>query len=240
MLVAAALVFASTRVGASESQSTPLPAVSQTAKHAAATGFASAMPAPATARTPAPARHTKRATHRAATHHASHKAKAPSAAAAKPAPAAAAKPAPKPAAQHSSDSGRAPATTHAQPPKPAPATPAPAALTVPADSGQTTVGGITFSVRAPSHAPRVGEDWTIAVAAARGAKPVTGKVTMDVIYQGKVGGHVTTARLVDGAFSKKIVWPARSVGYPLTMRIKLSGGGQRCTFLYDLKIQPAA
>jgi hypothetical protein len=242
MVVAAALVFASTRVGVSEGQSARIPAVSQSAKDAAVTGFAdAATSAPAGA--PAASRHAAKPRHAATPHRAAKHRKAKTTSAAGAAPAAKAptqtSSTPKPAAPKPTGTGGTSAPTAAQPPKPQPTSPAPPALSVPADSGQTTIGGITFVVRA-THKPVVGEDWTMTVSAARGSAPVTGKVKIDVVYQGKVARHVTTTQLTKGSFSKKIVWPDRSVGYPLTMRIKLSAGGQVCTFLYDLAIQPAA
>jgi hypothetical protein len=237
MVVAAVVLVASTRVGTSDGRSTRIPAVSQSAKQAAVTGFAAAAkPARAAtdrAASPTRAGHTHRKPHP--------KVKAPSATAASPAPKPThhAEKAPKPAATPQADSGGTSAPSDIKPPKQEPATPPPAALSVPADSGQTTVGGITFTVRAPSHKPAVGTDWTMTLTAMRGTNPVAGKVAMDVVYQGKVARHVTTAQLKSGSFAKKIVWPDRSAGYPLTIRVKMTAAGQACTFLYDLKVQPA-
>jgi hypothetical protein len=236
MIVAAVLLVASTRVGTSDGRSARIPAVSQSARDAAVTGFAkAARPVPAAPNGASPPPHARRARKRP------HPKVKPSATAASPAPAATIKhrnKTPKPAAPQT-DSGGTAAPPAAKPPKQPTGTPPPAALSVPADSGQTTVGGVTFTVRAPSHKPAVGTDWTMTLSAMRGTAPVAGKVAMDVVYQGKVARHVTTAQLKSGSFAKKIVWPDRSAGYPLTIRVKMTAAGQRCTFLYDLQVQPA-
>jgi hypothetical protein len=229
MVVAAALVFASTRVAASHDSE--VRASSQDAKHAAVAGLVpSAAPAEpangAVATAPKPAK--KAATPGAKAHHKTQE--QPSAAAKAASPAPAAPDTAQPSTPHK----------HASPTPPAPApTPTPAALAVPGKSGQATVGGITFTVRSPSHSPTAGSPWTMTVTAAKNGAPVTGKVTMDVIYQGKVSGHAANAPLAAGSFAKEITWPGRSVGYPLTMRVKIRAGGQTCTFLYDLKVKAA-
>lgn len=238
MVLAALLVFASTRVAAAGNHAPPPPIPKSTGL----TGFA-ASPIEAQAATAGTAtgtakphvskaqRRHARSKHASAEHspttHASPASATPAASTGGGAAAA-----PQPHVKHESHTQQPSAHT------PVPAQP-PTALTVPGSSGQATVGGVTFTVRSPTHSPAVGSSWTLGAGAARAGKPVAGSVQMDVVYQGKVMAHMASGTLRDGAFGKKVDWPARAVGYPITVRVKILAGGQTCIFLYGVQVHAA-
>jgi len=82
-------------------------------------------------------------------------------------------------------------------------------------------GPIRAVLHAPGHNPKVGK-WPITVILTKGGKPIFGRVSYQFLY----GGQVVSSQPVRfrsptfvGTFHDTIIWPATSVGYPLTLRI---------------------
>ncbi len=106
--------------------------------------------------------------------------------------------------------------------------------------GQVVAGGITFTMRAPTHKPAVGQAWALKATAARGDKPIAGKVVVDAVYQGETVAHMHTGRLVKGVYEHSFTWPQEAAGHPLTIKVSITAGGVSRAFLYDVVVGPGA
>ena len=76
-------------------------------------------------------------------------------------------------------------------------------------------------LHAPGHDPHVG-NWPITVTLTNGGRPIPGHVSYQFLFQGQVVSR-QPVRLESpnfvGTFHDTIIWPATSVGYPLTFRV---------------------
>lgn len=89
---------------------------------------------------------------------------------------------------------------------------------------------------ATSHAPKVGKPWTATVTARRGSTALRGRVSLDVLYGGRVVAHVSSGRLSGGVYRKTVRWPARSAGYPLQVRATVRAANVTRTALYAVRV----
>jgi hypothetical protein len=105
--------------------------------------------------------------------------------------------------------------------------------------GSFTAGGVFYTVKAPTHTPTVGTPWALSIAATRGGKPLDGVIRMDIVHQGSIVAHVVTAKMTGGRYRRSFAWPDQSVGYPLTIKTSVTGGGISQSFLYDVKVRKA-
>jgi hypothetical protein len=70
----------------------------------------------------------------------------------------------------------------------------------------------------------------------RGGSPLTGRVVVDALFQGESVQDVDKKRLRDGLYSYSNAWPQQAVGYPLTIRVRVSAGGLEQVFLFDINV----
>ena len=112
-------------------------------------------------------------------------------------------------------------------------------FSVKGNGGQVTASGVTFTMSAPTHKPTVGQSWTLKATAARGEKPLAGKVVVDAVYQGEVVAHMHSGRLSNGAYEHNFTWPQEAAGHPLTIKVSITAGGVSRAFLYDVVVRPA-
>jgi hypothetical protein len=101
---------------------------------------------------------------------------------------------------------------------------------------QVLAGSVTFTLSATSHAPKVGDGWTLEVAAARNGSPLTGRVRADAIFQGSPVYDIDAGPLKAGRYRYHDVWPQRAAGVPLTIRLRVKAGGRQQVFLFDLQV----
>ena len=123
---------------------------------------------------------------------------------------------------------------------PAP-TPAPPAaprgpLQVKGTRAQVLSGSVTFTMSATSHAPKVGDGWTLEVNATRNGLALPGRVRVDALFQGSPVYDIDTGSLRAGRYRYHDVWPQRAAGVPLTIRLRVDAGGRRQVFLFDLQV----
>ena len=71
----------------------------------------------------------------------------------------------------------------------------------------------------------------------RSGSPICGRVRVDALFQGAPVQDIDSKRLKDGAYSYQNAWPQQAVGYPLTIRIRISAGGLEQSFLFDIDVQ---
>ncbi|HEY2327749.1 MAG TPA: hypothetical protein VGH52_09720 [Gaiellaceae bacterium] len=88
------------------------------------------------------------------------------------------------------------------------------------------------SLAAPTHTPKVGAHWPYTVTATVGGKAAVGHVTAQIVDPlggkhpvgfGRKKGNVTNVAF-KGTFKDFVIWPAESVGYPLTFRVTVTVG----------------
>lgn len=93
------------------------------------------------------------------------------------------------------------------------------------------VGGsaakIKVSLTAPTHQPTINVHWTYAVHLTRGGKPLTGRITVQIVDPiggvhpvqfGNTKTDITRFRF-RGVFRDYIIWPPESRGIPLKLRV---------------------
>lgn len=111
------------------------------------------------------------------------------------------------------------------------------ALTATAAAGTVggSSGGLTATLHAGTHHPEVGRRWPIQFTATRSGRAVRATVTYEYVY----GGQVVAKRAqhtFTGRFSDALVFPAQSVGYPLTFRGAVTSGGATVNLDYAIQV----
>ena len=109
-------------------------------------------------------------------------------------------------------------------------------LQVKGTKAQVLSGSVTFTMSATSHAPKVGDGWTLDVNATRKDLALPGRVRVDALFQGSPVYDVDTGSLRAGRYRYHDVWPQRAAGVPLTIRLRVDAGGRRQVFLFDLQV----
>jgi hypothetical protein len=97
-----------------------------------------------------------------------------------------------------------------------------------------SASGVTATLHATTHSPKVNVPWPISFTVAKAGAPVQAKV----LYEYMFGGTVVAKRsnyTFEGHFHDKFLWPGSAVGYPLTFRAVITAGGQ--TLLLDYPVQ---
>ena len=113
------------------------------------------------------------------------------------------------------------------------------ALALATTAAAGTVGGssrgLTATLHAGTHHPEVGRRWPIQFTATRSGRAVRATVTYEYVY----GGQVVARRAqhtFTGRFSDALVFPAQSVGYPLTFRGAVTSGGSTVNLDYAIQV----
>lgn len=135
-----------------------------------------------------------------------------------------------------SPSTRAIATTHTTSTAPAaPAAPVSATSGAVSRTVSATSGGVTASLRAGTHAPKVGAPWPIRFTVTRDGAPVGASVSYEYLFGGQVVAH-RSHYTFKGHFSDIFNWPASAVGYPLTFRAVIASGGVTINLDYPVQV----
>jgi hypothetical protein len=106
-------------------------------------------------------------------------------------------------------------------------------------SASITNGPLSYTLKAPTHSPKVGKPWRLTVSVRRNGQPLSGKVKVDILHNGSIVGHAASGPLSGGAFAHDFDWPAESAGHPLTVKTTVIGGGFQQSFLFDVKVTAA-
>lgn len=118
-------------------------------------------------------------------------------------------------------------TSHSQPPSPA----------APAVAGTVTgaAGGVSASLHAGTHHPKVNHAWPIRFTVTRGGQPVRASVSYEYLFAGQVvarRSHYT----FNGHFSDIFRWPSSAVGYPLRFRAVIVSTGGTINLDYPVQV----
>ncbi len=123
-----------------------------------------------------------------------------------------------------------PATTGASTTQPAVSSSAGAATTVTVSSG-----GVTATLHAGSHHPRVGRPWPIYFTVSSGGRPVGAGVSYEYLLGSQVVAHRSHYTFT-GRFADVSRWPAAAVGYLLTFRAVIVANGATLDLDYPVQV----
>jgi hypothetical protein len=115
-----------------------------------------------------------------------------------------------------------------------------ASTTVTATAGTTdkvtaSSGGVTASMHAGTHAPKVEAPWPIHFTVTRSGQPVAAGVSYEYMFGGQVVAH-RSHYTFKGHFSDVFKWPSSAVGYPLTFRAVITSGGVIINLDYPVQV----
>jgi hypothetical protein len=99
-----------------------------------------------------------------------------------------------------------------------------------------TALGVTATLHAHTHHPRVRARWPIGFTVSRGGRPVRASVS----YEYLLGTQVVARRshyTFTGHFSDVFVWPPAAIGYPLTFRAVIVSGGVTIDLDYPVQVE---
>jgi hypothetical protein len=100
---------------------------------------------------------------------------------------------------------------------------------------RATAGGVSATMHASSHSPRVNVPWPVSFVVTKAGAPAQAKV----VYEYMFGGSVVAKRsnyTFTGHFDDHFIWPGSAVGYPLTFRAVITAGGQTLFLDYPVKV----
>jgi hypothetical protein len=83
--------------------------------------------------------------------------------------------------------------------------------------------------------PKVGRPWPVRFTVTSAAGPVQASVRYEYLYGGQVVAHRSHYTFT-GHFSDTFIWPAASVGYPLTFRAVVVSGGTTIHLDYPVQV----
>jgi hypothetical protein len=116
-------------------------------------------------------------------------------------------------------------------------TTAPAAPSTSGATGAVTgsSGGVTATMRAGTHSPRVDRPWPIRFTVTRGGRAVRASVSYEYLFGGQVVAHRSHYTFT-GRFADVFKWPSSAVGYPLTFRAVIVSEGARIDLDYPVQV----
>ena len=99
-------------------------------------------------------------------------------------------------------------------------------------STTTTRAQVRVTISSPTHAPKVNVPWPVRITATDGSgKPVTGTLTMRVLFGGQPVGKIDKGAVYHfvGTWQERpgneITWPPASRGQPLTFQVVVKARG---------------
>lgn len=126
---------------------------------------------------------------------------------------------------------------------------------LPASAGTVSAssGGLKASFHAGTHHPKANHVWGVSVSATLNGRAVRGATAWyQFIYNGQQvskqavclsgrpgcnGRHAPETWFhFNGGYRDKIIWPTRSVGFPLTIRAVISAGGHTVYLPYSVQV----
>lgn len=103
-----------------------------------------------------------------------------------------------------------------------------------ADSVSASAGGVTATMRAGTHTPRVGS-WPVHFSVTRAGQPVKASVSYEYLFAGQVVARRSHYSFT-GRFSDVFLWPAEAAGYPLTFRAVITAGRSVIDLDYPVQV----
>jgi hypothetical protein len=98
-----------------------------------------------------------------------------------------------------------------------------------------SAGGVTATLHAGTHHPKVGAPWPIRFRVSSGGRPARASVSYEYLFGGQVVAHRSHYTFT-GHFSDVFKWPSSAVGYPLTFRAVIGSGGKTINLDYPVQV----
>lgn len=86
-------------------------------------------------------------------------------------------------------------------------------------AASASAAAFTARLQAPNHTPTAGQKWPITVTVTRGGAKLSGSVSYQFLFAGQVVSNQPGHSFTRGVFHDKLLFPARSVGFALTLRV---------------------
>lgn len=100
---------------------------------------------------------------------------------------------------------------------------------------QSSAKGVTATMHAGTHHPRVKVPWPVSFAVTSAGKPAKAEVRYEYLFAGQVVAHRSQYKF-HGAFHDTFEWPSSAVGYPLTLRAVVSCGSVTLNLDYPVQV----
>lgn len=110
-----------------------------------------------------------------------------------------------------------------------------AAPAVEAGTVSASSRGVTATLRADTHSPRVNVHWPIHFTVTRAGRPARASVSYEYLLGSQVVAHRSHYTFT-GRFSDVFTWPPAAVGYPLTFRAVIVSGGVTLDLDYPVQV----
>lgn len=94
-----------------------------------------------------------------------------------------------------------------------------AALVLAVAAPAVAAAPFTAHLKAPNHTPIANKNWNITVTASRNGAALTGSVKYQFVFGGAVVGNEPGGKFKHGVYHDHLVFPTRSVGISLTLRV---------------------
>jgi hypothetical protein len=98
-----------------------------------------------------------------------------------------------------------------------------------------SVGGVTATMHAGTHHPKVQQPWPIGFIVTRGGRPAGASVSYEYLFAGQVVARRSHYRFT-WHFADVFQWPATAVGYPLTFRAVIVAGASTIDLDYPVQV----
>lgn len=98
-----------------------------------------------------------------------------------------------------------------------------------------TAGGVTATLHASTHTPKVNRPWPLHFTVTRGGALVKAVVEYEYLFGGQVVAH-RSHYIFTGHFSDVFRWPSTAVGYPLTFRAVITSKGATINLDYPVRV----
>ena len=95
--------------------------------------------------------------------------------------------------------------------------------------------GVSATLHAGTHRPRVNQAWPIHFTVTRAGHPIRASVSYEYLFAGQVVAHRSHYTFL-GHFSDVFRWPSAAVGYPLTFRAVIVGEGATIDLDYPVQV----
>jgi hypothetical protein len=98
-----------------------------------------------------------------------------------------------------------------------------------------TAGGVTATLHASTHKPKVNRPWPLHFTVTHNGAPVKAAVEYEYLFGGQVVAH-RSHYIFTGHFSDVFRWPSTAVGYPLTFRAVITSKGATINLDYPVQV----
>lgn len=110
-----------------------------------------------------------------------------------------------------------------------------ASATATANVVSASAGGVSATLRAATHHPKVQVPWPVGFTVTHGGAPAHASVSYEYLFAGQVVAHRSHYTFA-GRFSDTFHWPSSAVGYPLTFRAVIVSAGVTINLDYPVQV----